>query len=171
MFQLDIDIKTQTESRLFDKSTGNDDNSQSVSSENSLLRSILDNSSEELNNICRSFTKEKRTSESDTNISLQQLQARILHKECTLEKLKLKSKHKQAKIDSLDRANQCKELTLRTLEHEMELLRENRESRLLQWKQTLRRLKKEAEQIALRNALKREKLEELTMQLLMSEDR
>jgi len=163
MFQLDIDIKTQTESRLFDKSTGNDDNSQSVSSENSLLRSILDNSSEELNNICRSFTKEKRTSESDTKISLQQLQARILHKECTLEKLKLKSKHKQAKIDSLDRANQSNEVTLRTLENEMELLWENRESRLRQWKQTLKLLKKQSEQIAVENAAKSEKLEKITM--------
>ena len=163
MFQLDIDIKTQTESRLFDKSTGNDDNSQSVSSENSLLRSILDNSSEELNNICRSFTKEKRTSESDTNISLQQLQARILHKECTLEKLKLKSKHKQAKIDSLDLSNQSNEVTLRTLENEMELLWENRESRLRQWKQTLKLLKNQSEQIAVENAAKSEKLEKITM--------
>ena len=163
MFQLDIDIKTQTESRLFDKSTGNDDNSQSVSSENSLLRSTLDNSSEELNNICRSFTKEKRTSESDTNISLQQLQARILHKECTLEKLKLKSKHKQAKIDSLDLSNQSNEVTLRTLENEMELLWENRESRLRQWKQTLKLLKNQSEQIAVENAAKSEKLEKITM--------
>jgi len=127
----------------------------------------LDNSSEKINSIRRSFTKQKSTSD----IALQQFQARILDKECTLEDLKLKSHHKEAKMDSLARANQCNEVTLRTVENKNQLLRENRENRLLQWKQTLRRLKKEAEQIALRNALKREKLEELTMQLLMSEDR
>ena len=167
IFQLDVDMKTQPESKLLDKNAEDDDNSRSVTSDNSFFRSILDNSSEKINSIRRSFTKQKSTSD----IALQQFQARILDKECTLEDLKLKSHHKEAKMDSLARANHCNEVTLRTVENKNQLLRENRENRLLQWKQTLRRLKKEAEQIALQNALKREKLEELTMQLQMSEDR
>jgi len=125
-----------------------------------LLVSMVETSSENRATLFQlSLCGDGRTHGSDSEVGLEVMSGRIVRKEKTLEDLKTRYQETEAKVRVLRRCNRYNEVTIRSLQKEVEFLRKDRERRCTQGRQTLDQLTKESERVAKTIAVKKEKLE------------